>query len=160
MQESSIRNNLLRVIDDKRDECVQFLQELVRIPSVMLTDGEKIAQEFISKKMQSIGFFVDMWETDWDELKNAKSKTTGQSLYVPVETWIPDYKGLKNRPNVVGVQRGKGDGRSLLLNGHIDVVPPGAVEKWKHDPWGAHIEDGLLYGRGAVDMKAGVAAMM
>ena len=160
MQESSIRNNLLRVIDDKRDECVQFLQELVRIPSVMLTDGEKIAQEFISKKMQSIGFFVDMWETDWDELKNAKSKTTGQSLYVPVETWIPDYKGLKNRPNVVGVQRGKGDGRSLLLNGHIDVVPPGAVEKWKHDPWGAHIEDGLLYGRGAVDMKAGVAAMI
>ena len=158
--ESDIRNSLLRIINEKRDEYVKFLQELVRIPSVMVTDGERTAQEFISKKMQSVGCSVDMWETDWNELKNAKSKTTGQSLYVPVETWMTNYKGLKDRPNVVGVHRGKGDGRSLLLNGHVDVVPPGAVAKWKHGPWSGDIEDGLLYGRGAVDMKAGLAAMI
>jgi len=157
---SSIRDSLIRTIDEKRDEYVRFLQELVRIPSIMLTEGEKAAQEFIFKKLQSIGCSVDMWETEWNELKNAKSKTTGQALYVPVETWITDYEGLKNRPNVVGVYHGKGKGRSLLLNGHVDVVPAGPVERWKHGPWSGDIEDGRLYGRGAVDMKAGLAAII
>ena len=126
---SDFRTSLVRIIDEKRNEYVRFLQELVRIPSIMLTGGEKTAQEFICNKMQSISCSVDMWETDWNELKSAKSKTNSQSLYVPVETWIPDYNGLKNRPNVVGVYHGKGQGRSLLLNGHVDVVPPGPVEK-------------------------------
>jgi len=157
---SSTCDSLIRIIDEKRDEYVRFLQELVRIPSIMLTEGEKAAQEFIVKKLQSIGCSVDMWETEWNELKNAKSKTTGQALYVPVETWISDYEGLKNRPNVVGVYHGKGKGRSLLLNGHVDVVPAGPVERWKHGPWSGDVEDGRLYGRGAVDMKAGLAAII
>ncbi len=47
---------------------------------------------------------------------------------------------------------------SLILNGHIDVVSPEPVDQWQHDPWGAEIEENRLYGRGAVDMKAGVIA--
>jgi len=101
-----------------------------------------------------------MWETDWGAIRNAMSPKTGRSLYVPVETWMPDYQGFKNRPNVVGVLKGSGGGRSLLLNGHVDVVPPGPREKWTHDPWGAEIDGGKLYGRGAEDMKAGAAAMV
>ena len=49
-------------------------------------------------------------------------------------------------------------GRSFGFNGHTDVVPVGDLEKWTFDPFGAEIEDGFMYGRGAVDMKSAVAA--
>jgi acetylornithine deacetylase len=157
---SAEREKIVKTVDEKSGEYVKFLRELVRIPSVMVTDEEKKAQQFVSKKLENLGCLVDVWETDWDELKNAISKRTGKPLYVPVETWITDYQGLKNRPNVVGAWKGTGGGRSLILNGHVDVVPPGVLDRWTHDPWGGEIEDGLLYGRGATDMKAGVAAMI
>ena len=60
---------------------------------------------------------------------------------------------------MVAVCRGSGGGRSLLFNGHIDVIPEGAPENWEHGPWSGDIAGGRLYGRGASDMKAGVAAM-
>jgi len=60
------------------------------------------------------------------------------------------------RPNVVAIARGSGGGRSLLFNGHIDVV---GVEGMSHEPFTAEERDGRLYGRGASDMKGGVAAM-
>ena len=55
---------------------------------------------------------------------------------------------------------GSGGGRSLTFNGHIDVVPVTPEHHWTHDPWGAEIADGRMYGRGAADMKAGVVAML
>ena len=55
---------------------------------------------------------------------------------------------------------GSGGGRSLTFNGHIDVVPATPEHHWTHDPWGAEIADGRMYGRGAADMKAGVVAML
>ncbi len=48
----------------------------------------------------------------------------------------------------------------MILNGHYDVVPPGMVENWRHDPFGGEVEDGRVYGRGAADMKGGIAAML
>jgi acetylornithine deacetylase len=64
-----------------------------------------------------------------------------------------DYTG---RPNVSARRKGKGTGRSLVLSGHCDTVPLG-TKAWWHDPFGAAIEDGKLYGLGACDMKAGLA---
>lgn len=65
----------------------------------------------------------------------------------------------KERPNLVGTIKGTGNGKSLIFNGHIDVVPPGPAEEWKFkDPFSGKIEDGKLYGRGACDMKGGIAA--
>ena len=55
---------------------------------------------------------------------------------------------------------GAGGGRSLLFNGHIDVVPSDPRERWTSDPNRAEVRDGKLYGRGACDMKGGVAAMV
>ena len=71
-----------------------------------------------------------------------------------IERWTepPRY------PVVAGVRRGTGGGRSLAINGHVDVVPVGAGGGWTHDPWGGEIADGKLWGRGAADMKGGVAA--
>ncbi|UCD78184.1 MAG: ArgE/DapE family deacylase [Desulfobacterales bacterium] len=65
-----------------------------------------------------------------------------------------------NRYNIVGIRpEGAEGGRSLLLNGHLDVVDPGGGTFWQRDPFVSEIRDGWLYGRGAGDMKAGVAAM-
>lgn len=87
---------------------------------------------------------VDVWEPNIEEL----GKHPG---FVAVDR---DYK---DRPNVVGVYKGAGSGRSLLFNGHVDVIPAGASDAWNTDPWIATIRDGKLHGRGASDMKAGVA---
>jgi len=62
-----------------------------------------------------------------------------------------------NRSNVIAILRGTGGGRSLLLNGHMDTV---GVEGMTIDPFKPFIEDGLLHGRGACDMKGGIAAMV
>jgi acetylornithine deacetylase len=64
--------------------------------------------------------------------------------------------GAPGRPNVIGVLRGTGGGRSLMLNGHVDTVGVAGMQ----DPHRPRVEDGRLYGRGAMDMKSGVAAML
>jgi succinyl-diaminopimelate desuccinylase len=63
-----------------------------------------------------------------------------------------------NRANVIGRVRGRGEGH-LVLTGHLDVVPPGG-QTWEHDPFGADLVDGRIYGRGSADMKGGVAAIV
>ncbi len=70
-----------------------------------------------------------------------------------------DVFGLEaGRENAVGLIRGAGGGRSLIYNGHVDVVPAGRVENWRHDPFSGRIDDGRIWGRGSTDMKAGVLA--
>lgn len=68
------------------------------------------------------------------------------------EVWIDDYG------SVIGKVNGTGEGPSILFDGHIDTVPVNSPEKWKHDPFGAEIENGKMYGRGTTDMKAAVCA--
>ncbi|QFU84554.1 M20 family metallopeptidase [Natronorubrum aibiense] len=63
-----------------------------------------------------------------------------------------------DRPQV-GARIGEGD-PTLVLNGHIDVVPAGDIDEWTHNPYDAEVEDGYLYGRGSVDMKTGIAIAM
>ncbi|MBO8154454.1 M20 family metallopeptidase [Thermovirga sp.] len=65
----------------------------------------------------------------------------------------------ESRANVVGILRGKGKGPALLYNGHLDTVPPGDV-KWDYDPFSGEIVGDKIYGRGAADMKSGLAAMI
>ncbi|GBU18322.1 MULTISPECIES: succinyl-diaminopimelate desuccinylase [Methylobacterium] len=63
-------------------------------------------------------------------------------------------------PSIENLVARIGEGRCLLLAGHTDVVPPGDEGAWRHGPFAGTVEDGLLYGRGAVDMKGGLACMM
>lgn len=64
------------------------------------------------------------------------------------------------RPSVAVTVKGTGGGSRLVLNGHLDTVPVDELSLWTVDPFGAEIRDGFLYGRGACDMKAGLAAQV
>lgn len=139
------RQKLLAELDSRREEAIELLQSLVRIPSVTGDEGE--IQNFIAEYLRKMGLEVDVWESDWEALKKHPE-------YVAVD------RGYEGRPNVVGVMKGTGGGKSLLLNGHTDTVPNGPRDVWVHDPLAATIEDGRLYGRGASDMKSGVAAII
>lgn len=141
-------------IDGHREEVVEFLQELIQIPSVnpwFNPKGEESreaeVQEAIGKRMKGLGAEVKSWEPNAEEL----SKYKGRPGY------YADHK-FEGRPNQVAVLRGLGGGKSLLLTGHVDVVP--AAGGWTVGPFGGERRGGVIYGRGAVDMKGGIAAMV
>jgi acetylornithine deacetylase len=123
------------------DGCVRLAQELIRIPSV--TGEERSAQERAGEVLSEAGLEVDRFEPDVEQLRSQ-----------------PRFPGMevdrKEAVLVAGVLGPKGD-RSLILNGHIDVVPPGERNAWHASPWSGHVQHGWLFGRGAADMKAGLA---
>jgi acetylornithine deacetylase/succinyl-diaminopimelate desuccinylase-like protein len=69
------------------------------------------------------------------------------------------YEGAPGRPNLVARLKGRGEAPPLLLQGHVDVVTT-VNQAWSHKPFGGEIIDGYLWGRGALDMKGGVAMMV
>ncbi|MGC8579290.1 MAG: ArgE/DapE family deacylase [bacterium] len=139
-----LEHDILKAVDENSQEIIRFLQDILRIPSV--TGEEKQIQDYISKKLEGLNMELDIWEPEIEKLK-------GHPAFVPVEA------SYKNRPNVVGKIKGTGKGKSLLFNGHVDVIPVGRREAWTVDPWGGEIIDDYIYGRGASDMKSGIAAM-
>lgn len=116
-----------------------YLDELVAIQSL---DGfETAAQQSVAAKMRSLGMTVDEWSIDFEEVRQH-----------------PAYCEEVIREEGVGVvgMMGKGEGKSLILNGHTDVVPAGVVSNWSVDPWRATLKEDKVYGRGALDMKGGL----
>ena len=135
---------LSAAIAARRELAIHLIQEMVRRPSM---DSEAAVQAFIQDFWRQRKVETDLWEMDIAELRSHRA-------FVPVEY---DYK---NRPNQVVSFKGVGSGRSLALNGHVDVVPVDPAP-WKHgDPFSGAYDDGRVYGRGSVDMKGGVAAGM
>ena len=76
----------------------------------------------------------------------------------PVETGL--VESLPGRHSVGAILRGRGEGPRLVLNGHLDTVPIDDETEWTSDPFGAEVRDGYMYGRGACDMKAGLAVQI
>jgi len=146
MMDPEKRSMVLRKIEEKRRDIIRFAQKLVQTPSDTGEEGE--IQKVVEKKLRDLGLELDVFEIDVGLL----SKHTG---FVPPEDYRASYEG---RPNVVRSVKGTGHGRSMILMGHVDSVPVENRNLWKHDPWGGEIEDGKLYGRGALDQKGGVAA--
>jgi len=140
---TSVRGKLLNKIDENREQSIGFLQKMIAIPSV--TGDEAKIQKFLADYLAGLGLKIDVWETSWEELKK-------HPAYRPVA------RGYEGRPNIVATLKGSGGGRSLLLNGHTDVIPVGGGEGWSDDPWSAKIKNGRIYGRGSADMKSGVAS--
>ncbi len=142
--DSDLGEEILRVVDKGFDAQLAFTRELVRHPS--LRGQEHTAQEFMHQAMAERGYAMDRWRLDPQELE-------GHPGFSPVA--VP----YDNAINVVGTHTPKqAKGRSLVLNGHIDVVPTGPLDMWKSPPFDPVVQDGWLYGRGSGDMKAGLVA--
>jgi len=140
----NIERRIIESIDRKKDNIIKFLRELISFPSV--TGSELKIQQFIVKKLKEMDLKIDMWEPVHSELKK-------HPAYIPVKN---EYT---NRPNLVGIYKGSGNGKSLLFNGHVDVIPAKPLSAWNHNPWSGDIQGDRLYGRGASDMKSGLAVM-
>ena len=140
-------------VAEREDELVQLVRTLVGFEtvSVDLSPGsehrenqEGDLQAFVAERLGALGARVDSFEPDAAAL-------AGHPMMPPWHHW-------QGRPITVATLRGAGGGRSLIVNGHIDVVSPGDLGRWTTPPFAADVRDGRIYGRGAVDMKGGVAA--
>jgi acetylornithine deacetylase len=132
-------------IQENKAKGTKLLQLLVQENS---TRGkESSAQAIMIEKCRQLGLKLDIWEIDQKELVRHPS-------------YFCDRVDFNGNPNVVAVLKGAGGGKSLILNGHIDVVPVGDEQSWSYDPFSGHIEDGKLYGRGSTDMKGGTVALL
>jgi acetylornithine deacetylase len=136
---SSLERRVLEHLD--LPHMLRFLSELVSIPSV--GGAETPAQERVARWMKEEGLEVDVWPLDLPTLK----------AHPAYSAEVEREEGL----GVVGVLGEDRGGRSLILNGHVDVVPPGDLNDWDLSPWSGRIRDGRLHGRGALDMKGGLA---
>ena len=142
--DAAIRQNIIAAVDGRAERIVALLQELIQFDSE--TGREGPIQGFIAETLRGLGLAVDVWEPDVAALQGHPA-------------FLPPGLPLAGRPNVVGVWRGRGGGRSLLFNGHVDTVPADPLDRWVDGAFAGTVRDGNLYGRGASDMKSGVAAM-
>ena len=143
MNQNEIQQQVCQLIEDEREEIVKTLQTLVQIPTQtgQETDGQKYMHSLYSK----LGLKVVSLEADREKARQHKAFVNSG--------W--DFKG---RPNIIGILEGEPSARSLVLNGHIDVVSPEPTAEWDFPPWGGKVVGNKLYGRGACDMKAGLIA--
>ncbi|GGB53431.1 acetylornithine deacetylase [Tistrella bauzanensis] len=140
----ALTDAILTAVKEGFSDQVAFTQDLIRMPSVR--GREHTAQDFVARALRDRGLAVDRWAIDVNEISHHPG-------FSPVAV---DYQ---NALNVVGTHRPRNEtGRSLILNGHIDVVPEGPHEMWTNPPYEPVVEGDWLYGRGSGDMKAGIAA--
>ncbi|HET6519834.1 MAG TPA: ArgE/DapE family deacylase [Geminicoccaceae bacterium] len=145
MPSDDLTRRIAAAVDEAFDAETAFLADLVRFPSVR--GVEATCQDFLHEAMRERGLAVDRWTVDPEAIRHHPG-------------FSPVAVSYANTINVVGTHRPRGapKGRSLILNGHVDVVPPGPLDMWTSPPFEPRIEGGWMYGRGAGDMKAGVAA--
>jgi len=149
----------LAAVDDFITSHEQDLVELVRTlvgfdtTSVDLSPGsehtdndEAELQAFVGKRLTELGARVDQWEPD-------PADFSGHPM-------MPSWHHWRDRPLTVGVFEGSGGGRSLLVNGHIDVVSAGDRSLWTSPPFAPEVRAGRIYGRGACDMKGGIGSAL
>lgn len=126
-------DKIIAQVDERQDELVDLLATLIsfKTPAPPARNTTE-AQTYVAQFLEQIGFSIDMWDV------------------------------YPNDPNVVGVQKGtKSDThQSLIVNGHIDVAEVREDEAWKSDPFQPVIQNGNIIGRGAADMKGGLAGAL
>ena len=130
------------VIDTQR--LLDDLRALIGIPSI--TGSEERVADWAAEALRELGLDVELITPDAAAIRADPD-------------WPGEEMGRAVLPVVIG-RVGRVGGRRLILSGHLDVVPPGDPATWSVDPWGAEVRDGRLYGRGACDMKGGVAAIL
>lgn len=141
------------------------LAQLVSYPSVGGSEAEASVQRWCAATLQGLGLDVDLWPIDLDALR-ADPDYPGEEVeraeaWGCVGTWRPRSGGGAGPRAAEGSGSSPDEPPALVLNGHVDVVPPGDADWWTgHDPWYLHEADGRWYGRGVCDMKGGVVAIL
>lgn len=123
-------NEILQHIEQNKSDYIQFLQKLIRTDSYNPPGNEKNAAKVIGEYLEKAQISYEIF---------------------PFE---------ENRANLIAYLNTNTANKNLLYNGHMDIVPPGDMKEWKHSPLSGEIRDDIIYGRGTVDMKAGLAAMI
>ncbi len=137
-------DRVLREVEAARDELVDFAAELIRVPTVNPPGAcYRECAELIGRRLADFGYDVDYVTPE-----GGKRNTVAEER--------EEHSEENPRVNVVGIRRGRQPRPLVHLNGHFDVVPTG--DGWTVDPFAGEVRDGKLYGRGAADMKAGLAA--
>lgn len=141
-----VKEELKSYIYSQRNEAIKLLQQLVQQPSVRGNEGK--TQAIVVEKCRQLGLEIDLWDLDEDpKLK----------LH---DCFHCDRTNFVGNPNMVAVMRGSGGGKSIILNGHIDVVPEGNEADWHVSPFSGVEENDRIYGRGTTDMKGGNVALL
>jgi acetylornithine deacetylase len=126
-------------VDALRDDMVAVLSEVISIPSVNPKYPGQVYDDVVGAEGVVSELMADIYA----------------DAGAQVDKWAVEPK----RTNAVGTVHGTGGGRSLIFNGHVDVVPPGNADRWTSgDPFSGRIDDDRVWGRGASDMKAGLVA--
>ena len=138
---SDIAKRIADAVDLVFDAQLATTRDFVAIPSTRSAEGP--CQDMIGDLLRERGYKVDNWQIDLDDLRDLRG-------FGPVET---DFSRARS---VVGTYRPTTTaGKSLILQGHCDVVPTGPLDMWDTPPFSPVIRDGKMYGRGACDMKSG-----
>ncbi|MEH7512484.1 peptidase [Gottfriedia acidiceleris] len=132
-------------IHKNKNKAIELLQNLVREKSI--SGNEAGAQKIVTNYLQNLGLVIDRFEPSIEELN--------KSSY-----FISERTSFEESPNIVAILKGTGNGRSIILNGHIDVVPEGEISSWERHPYSGEIVGNRLYGRGTTDMKGGNVAAL
>jgi acetylornithine deacetylase len=139
-------------IEARREELVTLAKTLVSFDTTARDPGdpprdERALQEYLAGRLGgAAGAEIDMFEPDAEAMQ-------GKPL-------VPPGLDFAGRPQLIATRRGTGGGRSLVFNGHIDVVSVEPRTAWTSDPFDPQIRDGKIYGRGTCDMKGGIASMV
>jgi len=148
---SPLERRVATAIGERRDELLTLACELVALDTTTHAMGEPARKErelqgLIAERLRVHGADVTVTEPD--------------AALVAGHRYVPDGFDFAGRPQLAGRFPGAGGGRTLLLCGHVDVVSVEPRERWSTDPFDPVVRDGRLYGRGACDMKGGVASMI
>ena len=137
---ASLHERLFSRIDARHDETVSLIQELVRVNSITPTLPGVARADVVGG------------ETRVNEILRERYEQAGLETH-----WVAEDP---ERRNLVGIRRGSGGGRSLVLNAHVDTVAPVEPDAWlAGSPWNPEVRDSRLYGLGSTDMKSSGAAM-
>ncbi|MEH2512727.1 acetylornithine deacetylase [Nitrobacteraceae bacterium AZCC 1564] len=140
----ALRDRIIASVDEGFDQQIGLSQDLIRFPSTRAQ--EHAVQDFVFQTLRKRGYAMDRFEMDQEALE----RHPGSGAFSEEHS---------RAPIVVGIHRPHNEtGRSLILQGHVDVVPTGPTEMWTHPPFDPVIEGDWLYGRGGADMKVGLAA--
>ena len=148
MNAADWRSCVLEYVDDHTGDIVETLCALVRIPSVSGSEAENSIQSDLWARFSGIGLDIDHWRIPLADTLRA-----------------PDFPGVEvdrdEAWGLVATLPGRGDGRSLMFNSHVDVVPAGDLRAWGEiAPFAGSAGGSTVYGRGACDMKGGLVAAL